>query len=156
MKQAGLGLIQMLFYIALVALVTGSLLPVSYQIIDYRGRIQNQLELTENKKFLVEKIKWVLASNSAVNSPVKGSSATSLSIDKLSFPSNPLVIDLSQGKARLTSGGGSPTTLTNSQVTVNSLTFDHQDFSGESAIRIQATLQNQVGQVSIDTTIPVK
>lgn len=155
-SSGGFTLLETLIYIGLVSVITGSFIAASYQIIDSRGRVQNQLELTENKKFLVEKLRWVLASNQAINSPAKGESSGNLSVNKLNYSGNPMVVDLSANQIRLTLGGGQPVPITNSQVTVTSLTFTHQDLSNRSVIRIQATMQNTIGSVSVDTTIPVK
>ncbi|MBI2592680.1 MAG: type II secretion system protein [Candidatus Colwellbacteria bacterium] len=155
-SSSGFTLIEILIYIGLITVITGSFIASAYQIIDSRGRVQNQLELTENKKFLVEKLKWILASNQTINLPGQGASGASLSVNKLNYGSNPLVVDLVSNQIRLALGGGEPVPLTNSQVTVSSLTFTHQDLSGRSVIRVQATMQNTVGSISVDTTIPVK
>lgn len=155
-SSSGFTLIETLIYIGLVSVITGSFIAASYQIIDSRGRVQNQLELTENKKFLVEKLRWVLASNQAINLPGLGASGATLSVNKLNYGSNPMVVDLSANQIRLTLGGGQPVSITNSQVAVTSLTFTHQDLSNRSVIRVQATMQNTIGSVSVDTTIPVK
>lgn len=155
-SREGFTLIEILIYIGLITVITGSFIASSYQIIDSKGRVQGQLELTENKKFLVEKLKWVLASNQAINSPTSGNSGASLSVNKLNYGSNPLVVDLSANQIRLTLGAGQPVPITNSQVSISSLTFTNQNLSGRSVIRIQATMQNTVGSISVDTTIPVK
>lgn len=152
----GFTLLETLIYIGLVSVITSSFIAASYQIIDSRGRVQNQLELIENKKFLVEKLRWVLASNESINSPNLDASGGSLSVNKLNYGSNPMVVDLSANQIRLTLGGGQPVPLTNSQVAVTNLAFTHQNLSNRSVIRVQATIQNTVGSVSIDTTIPVK
>jgi type II secretory pathway pseudopilin PulG len=152
----GFTLIETLIYIGLVSIITGSFIATSYQIIDSRGRVQNQLELIENKKFLVEKLRWVLASNESINSPGLGSSSGSLSVNKLNYSSNPMVVDLSVNQIRLTLGAGQPIPITNSQVLVTSLIFTNQNLSNHSVIRVQATIQNTIGSVSVDTTIPVK
>lgn len=155
-SNSGFTLIETLIYIGLVSVITSSFIAASYQIIDSRGRVQSQLELTENKKFLVEKLRWVLASNESINLPGLDASGGSLSVNKLNYGSNPMVVDLSANQIRLTLGGEQPVPLTNSQVTVTNLAFTHQNLSDRSVIRVQATMQNVVGSVLVDTTIPVK
>lgn len=154
--NSGFTLLETLIYIGLVSVITSFFIAASYQIIDSRGRVQNQLELTENKKFLVEKLRWVLASNESINSPGLGNSGVNLSVNKLNYGNNPLVVDLVSNQIRLTRGGGQPVLITNSQVVVTDLTFIHQDLSNRSVIRIQATMQNAVGSILVDTIIPVK
>ncbi len=152
----GFTLLETLIYIGLVSVITSSFIAASYQIIDSRGRVQSQLELTENKKFLVEKLKWVLASNQSINLPSLGSSDANLSVNKLNYGNNPLVVNLASNQIWLTLGSGQPVPITNSQVVVTDLVFTHQDLSNRSVMRVQATVQNAVGSVLVDTIIPVK
>lgn len=128
----------------------------AYQIINYQDRVRAQLELQENGKFLTQKIQWVLQNNSAVNSPSGGASGASLSVSKLSFAGNPLVVDLNGGVIRLKTGTANPVDITNRYVSASNLTFNHYVLSGLSAIRARVTLQNSVGSTSVDTTIFVK
>lgn len=153
-RRDGLTLIDVVIYSALTALLVAAFIPSAYQVLDSRIRVQRQIELTENKKFLLEKVRWVLQSNQAINSPAKGASGSSLSVNKLNFGSNPLVIDSLNNKARISSAGGAAVDITNSWADVVNLILTHQDLSGRSVIRVQATIQNSLGSLSVDTTIP--
>ncbi|MEK9186129.1 MAG: prepilin-type N-terminal cleavage/methylation domain-containing protein, partial [Patescibacteria group bacterium] len=99
--RKGFTLVEVLIYAGIVTMIITFALLGTYQIIDYQDRLEDQLEVTENSKFLIQKIAWVLQNNSAINSPVLGSSGLSLSVNKLNYGSNPLVITLSNGRAWL-------------------------------------------------------
>ncbi|MEK9186713.1 MAG: hypothetical protein AAB885_03970, partial [Patescibacteria group bacterium] len=109
-----------------------------------------------NPKFLIQKLAWVLQNNSAIIGPVLGSSGLSLSVNKLNYGSNPLVITLSNGRVWLAAAGASAVSLTNSRVTASNLIVDHLNFSNQSAIRFRVTLENSIASSTVDTTVFIK
>lgn len=152
----GFTLIETLIYAAIVAgFITIAFLAV-YQMIDSSGRLRNQQEINENQRFLIQKLDWILNSADAINSPPLGGSGNTLSVNKLNFAQNPLVVDVIDGAVRLLSGGGLPVSLTNNYASTTNLLFEHLNLSGQSAIRITGTLSNASASTSIDTTILIK
>ncbi len=154
--RKGFTLVEVLIYAGIVTMIITFALLGTYQIIDYQDRLEDQLEVTENSKFLIQKIAWVLQNNSAINSPVLGSSGLSLSVNKLNYGSNPLVITLSNGRVWLSAAGASAVSLTNSRVTASNLIVDHLNFSNQSAIRFRVTLENSIASSTVDTTVFIK
>ena len=155
-QKRGFTLIETLVYVAIVAgFITVSLSAV-YQMIDFGGRMRNQREINENQRFLIQKFDWILNSADTINSPLLGGSGNALSVNRLNFAQNPLVVDVVGGAVRLSSGGGAPVALTNNYASTSNLLFEHLNFSGQSAIRITGTLSNASASTSIDTTIIVK
>lgn len=151
----GFTLIEIIIYSAIVTAILSFALLSLYQIISFDERGVAQQELIENKKFLLEKIYWVLQSVEAINSPAVGGSGGTLSVNKLNYGFNPLIVSLNNGVTQLVSGA-TATPLTNSRVTIDSLNFEHLTFSGGAAIKINALLSNSVGSTSLETTIIVK
>lgn len=151
----GFTLLEILIYSTIVTLFLTAGLLVTYNIIDYSDRANANRELTENEKFLVQKVFWVLQSNSAINSPLSNATGTSLSVNKLSYSFNPLVISLSGGVVNLVSGA-TTTPLTNRFVTASNLVFTRRNFSGNDLITVTAVLTGKYTSTTVNTTIAVK
>ena len=155
-KPNGFTLIEVLIYSAIVAGFITFAVLAAYQIIDFSGRLENQRELSENERFLAQKLSWVLSGVDTINAPVAGASGATLSVNKLNFSQNPLVIDLANGVVRLTGGSGPAVPLTNSFASSSNLIFRRLDFSGQEAIRVTVNLENKTASSSLDYTIIVK
>lgn len=151
----GFTLIETLIYIGIMAMILSLSFLVVYQLIDSNERIVLLRELTENQRFLLQKVAWVLQSNETINVPAAGSSGSGLSVNKLDYAYNPLVVSLSDGVVQLASGV-TTTPITNSYVTVNSLSFTHRVLSGQTIIEIDAVLSNKTATNTLDTSIIVK
>lgn len=154
-SRRGFTLIETLIYAAITTgMVTFAILS-SYQLISSADKIRNQKELSENKKFFEQKIYWVLQDLSAINSPGTGATTTSLSVNKLNFADNPVVVSVADGVVWLKRGAGAATPITNEYVAVQDLEFHNYDFSGRPAIQLSGTLYNAFASTTIDlhTTI---
>lgn len=146
----GFTLIETIIYAGLTTLIASFAIVISYQLIDSSDRLRHQREMAENKKFLEQKIAWALQSASAINSPASGATSTSLSVTKLNYVSNPVVIDGSQSVVKLQKGGGSFIPITNEYVAVQDLNFHQFDFSGRPAIRVSGNLFDSFTSTTVD------
>ena len=151
----GFTLIEVLIYSALVMIILSFSLIVTYQFIEFNDRGKHLRELADNQKFLEQKIYWALQSVSAINSPAAGATSTALSVNKVGYGSNPIVINFSDGAARLSRGGGAYQPINNDLVLVQDLSFHQFTFSGVPAIKIMGTLYDAFTSTTaaIDTTI---
>lgn len=148
----GFTLIEVLIYAALTAMILSFSLLTVYELLNSGDRGRNLKELAENQKLLEQKIHWTLQGISAINSPAAGATTTSLSIDKIGYSQNPVIIDVDAETARLKRGSGSPIPVTDDfYVAVRDLSFHHLDLSGRSAIKVSGSLFN--GFTS--TTLPI-
>lgn len=158
-KRSGFTLIETLLYAVLVTvIITFSILSV-YQLIDSRSRNKHRKELVENQRLLEQKIYWALQNNSAINSPSSAATTTSLSVNKIGFANNPVVIDVNSGVARLKLGSAAAQPITNgSYGAVQNLSFNQFNLSGQPAIRVSGNLFDSFTSttVALDTTITVK
>jgi FlaG/FlaF family flagellin (archaellin) len=117
------------------------------------------IDLVEQKQFIIQKLDWVLQSVFIVNSPVAGTSGTSLSVDKIGYSSNPIVIDLVGGVLRISEGGGAAVALTPITLTISNLNFTHTmnaNGPSETRIRVTATISNSATSTTIDYTKIIK
>ncbi|MDP2695995.1 MAG: hypothetical protein Q8O87_01945 [bacterium] len=152
-SQRGSTLIEVIIYSGIVAGFLAIAFLAASQFVNFSDDLRYQKELGENQRFIVQKLNWLLSGVQNINIPMLGDSGAMLSMDKINSISNPLVLDLSGGKLRLTIGGGQSVELNNDYGDVSGLLFEHLDFSGQSAIRITATLSNDLAATAIDTTI---
>ncbi len=155
MKNNGFTLIETLIYSGIVSgFITISLFLV-LQMIEFRSSLENQRELNENQRFLIQKLNWALR-GSAINSPAAGASAGSISVNKIGYASNPIVIDSLNGAVRLASGGGTALPITNAFASTTNLVFQNLNLSGKTVIRVTANLAGQSSSTTIDNFILIK
>lgn len=152
----GFTLIETLIYSGVVTIFLTFALLMTYGIIDSSDNSLALIELSENQRFLTQKIGWVLSNVSAVNSPSLGSSGSSLSVNKLDAPINPFVISSFNNQVNFASGTAEAVPLSNSRIAVTNLNFSHFDFSGKNAIRVTANLGNNASSTTIDSTFLIK
>ena len=149
-SERGFTLIETLIYSALTTFILTFAILTAYQFIQSSDRLRYQRELAESKKFLEQKINWALQNISAINSPTANATSTSLSIDKLSYANNPVVVDTSDWIARIKKGAGSAIPITGDYVSVQNLLFHQFDFFGRPAIKVSGTLFNGYSSTTVD------
>ena len=149
-NKRGFTLIETLIYSALTAFILTFAILTAYQFIQNSDRLRYQRELSENKKFFEQKVHWTLQNISAINSPTVNATSTSLSINKLSYANNPVVIDTIDWIARIKKGSGSAIPITSDYVTVQNLLFHQFSFSGRPAIKVSGTLYNSYSSTTVD------
>lgn len=155
MKNKGFTLIEILIYSGIVTTILSFTLVIVYQLIDSDERVVERREITENHKFILEKIGWVLQSVDKINSPAVGATSTKLSVNKLGYAFNPLVIQIGTSTLDLVSGA-TTSPITNNYASTTSLVFEHQNLASTSAIRITATIENTTASSTIDATFIIK
>ncbi len=153
-SQKGFTLLEVLMYASLVAGFVTVALASTHQILEYSNRLRSMRELGENERFLIQKFNWILSGVQTLNSPAVGASSTSLSVTKLTFPANPLLVSLATGTIQLKAGASSTVALSNNYfASTSNLKFENIQYSNQYAIRITAQLTNDFATTSIDTTI---
>ncbi len=158
-KQKGFTLIEILIYSALTTLIAAFALVSVYAMISYADRSRYLRELVENQKMLEQKIYWVLQNNSAINTPQSGATSTVLSVNKLSYASNPVVLDtLASTTARIKLGSAEANMITTEFIEIQDLSFRRTDVSGQPVMRVYGRLfePHTSSTVEIMTSIPVK
>ncbi len=154
--RSGLTLVETIIYTAIVAIVVGGFLFVMISMIISADRVSDDLLLAEEKQFIIQKLDNILQSVSVVNAPAQGSSGMTLSVNKLNYDGNPVVVDLVSGAMRVTRGGGMAAPITPAAITVSDLLFEHAVTIKEVRIRTTALLTGPRGTTSIDFTRIIK
>lgn len=140
-KNRGFTLIELLLYLAITPLI---LLSISLFLSSFfEARIKNQtvMEVENQGIHVINLITQTIRNAQAINTPLPGSSASSLSLDVVNTALDPTLFDLSGSTLRVTEGVGSPVALTNTRVIASGLTFQNLSRpSTPGVIRVQFTL----------------
>ena len=161
-KNRGFTLIETLMYAVIFVIVVGGMVSYAFAMLTSSHRTNTQIEVTDNARFLTQKLQRAIQGASSINSPLVGNSASSLSITTASSSMNPLVIDLNNGVVRFKKASNSPIAITNSFVTVSSLSFTNYSYSTatKNTIRVKAKITsvepNRPASSSIDIFISVQ
>lgn len=125
MKHQAFTLIETIIYTALISVVIGLTVIAVYQIIQFSDSLNKKNIAEEEANFILRKIEWVLAGVSQINSPVSGATSTVLSVNKINYPSNPIIFDLNSQNLRIKKGGNEPVVLNSQNVSVSNVVFEH-------------------------------
>ncbi len=150
--KKGFTLIETIIYTLIVSFVISSFLFIIANTLASADRADRNLRLIDERQFMIQKIDWALQSVLAVNSPAAGGSGATLSVDKIGFLSNPVVVDLAAGKLRIKQGSGAAVPITISEITVSNPVFTYTVSGSEHRIRFTATLTNSATTTSVDYT----
>ena len=97
----GFTLIETIIYIALFSIIISLVIGAVYQIIQGSEDLQKNIVAEAEAHFLMRKTEWALAGVSAINSPASGLTGATLSVDKVNYSQNPIVLDLDSGSLRI-------------------------------------------------------
>ena len=137
----GFTLLELLLYISIssiILLVTSLFLSTLLE-----GRVKNQTiaEVEQQGVQVMQIITQTLRNADTINSPSIGLNSSSLSVNTIVGSNNPTIFDLSGGVIRIKEGTGNVVPLTNSKITVSSLSFFNLSRVGTpGVIRVQFNL----------------
>lgn len=124
----GFTLIEFIIYITVVAVILVLASGFAWNIIQGNTKTACYREIQQNGRFAMEKIARAIKEASAINSPIAGNSANSLSLEMADPNLDPTVFDLSDNKLRITQGSTGPYGLTGDQAIVSSLQFTNLSY----------------------------
>lgn len=141
--KAGTGftLIELLLYIAISSILLLALSIFLSTLIQARIKNQTIMEVENQGLLVMRQITQTIRNAEAITVPAEGSNASSLTLDVITVAQDPTMFDVSGGVIQVTEGAAAPIALTNSRVTVSSLTFYNLSRTGTpGTIRIQLVL----------------
>ncbi len=157
--MAGFTLIETVLYIGLVVIIVGSMLAFAYAVITDSNTLRNSIELIENAKFFQQKLRWLVVGATAITVPAPNASGGLLTLTK---SGTTYTVDIASGSIRLKTDVVAPLAITNSFVTVTSLSFSRFSFSSSTkdTIRVRANIKNfstpVAASISIDFYVPIQ
>ncbi|MDO8498666.1 MAG: prepilin-type N-terminal cleavage/methylation domain-containing protein [bacterium] len=116
--QKGFTLIELILYVAIVAIVLGSLIPFAWNIIGGEVKSQTDQEVSSQARIVSEKIKTEIRNAKDFVSIIPPATLNLTDINN-----NSVVITLSAGKVTLNRGGAGATALNSDNTNVPALTF---------------------------------
>lgn len=161
-KKSGFTLIETLIYSMIFIIVVGGMMLFAIAMLTTSQRADSQVEVADNARFVIQKVQRALQGASAITAPTVGTVANSITITSASTSANPVIFDVSGGVMRIQMAGGIPIPLTNSSVTVSSLSFQNYSFSvnTKNTIRMRAKIDSvdpfRPASSSIDIFISVQ
>lgn len=139
----GFTLVELLLYISIssVILLVSSLFLSS--LLESRIKNQTILEVEQQGVRIMQDITQIARNSEEITLPVQGGSGSSITFDVADAGDDPIVFDLAGGVIRISKGGGSAISLTNSRVTASNLTFQNLTRTGTpGTIKISFTLSH--------------
>lgn len=155
-RQSGGTLIETMIYTLIVSGVISAFMLIIYSTVNISEKIQASINLVEEKMFIGEKLDWILQSANAVTVPADGATAATLTLTKLNFAANPLVVDVAGGALRLKTGAESAIALTRADTTVTNPVFEQKTVAGRGRIKATMTIANGSGSMNISQIIYLK
>ena len=121
----GFTLIEVVIYIALFALLMGSAFVTVFQLINGTNKISLKTTIQQEGNFVMRKLDWALTGLDPANPPVVGGSSCSqnLTLQKVNFPGNPMVVRLNSSTLEISQNGGTFVPLTTINVKTTCLKF---------------------------------
>lgn len=150
---------ELLIYLAIVALVLVLMIGFLWDIILGSLKENSYQEVQQNARFVLTKINQEIKKATGINSPNPGESSGSISLAMASSFSDPIIIDLVNGKLRIAKGLFGPQELTSDSVVVTNLQFinlSYPDTPG--TIRVEMTIErvNPANRTEYEAAVDLK
>lgn len=143
-SQAGFTLLETVLYLALFALLMGSVVLAAYYVVQESTRVQAKVVVYQEANFVLRKIDWVLTGATAIADPLGGTTGSHLQLTK---PAGTSELQLSSGKVQFRQDGGAYADLNNDFVTISGFTFQHVAANGgkPAAVVVTFTMMDNFG-----------
>jgi len=125
LKRRGLGLIEILMYVATVAIVLTAALTMTVQIFRARAKTSTILEVEQNAHFALEKMGSATRSAITATVPANGATGAVLTITLADSSISPTTFQVTNGVLTMQQGAGAAVPLTTSAVQVTGLSFQN-------------------------------
>jgi len=132
----GFTLIELVLYIAIVAIMMTALIPFAWNTIEGGVKSSTQQEVFSQARYSSEYIKYIIRSASGINSV----SPTQISLTTANSGTNPTLISLSSGNITLKQGLSSAVNLNSIDTKVSSLVFTNYSSADNKTKNIQFVL----------------
>lgn len=143
-SHAGVTLVELLLYIALISVVVFSI--SAFMFLTLQSRIKNEsiAEVEQQGLQAMQMIAQIVRNSTSLNFPIQAGSADNTSIN-VSVPANsPTIFSLSSGQIMMQEGATGAIALTNSRVDVTGLVFQNLSPSATSEIlRVSFTVASK-------------
>ncbi|QQG47354.1 MAG: type II secretion system protein [Candidatus Woesebacteria bacterium] len=115
----GFTLIELILYMAIVSVVTTSLISFGWNIINNGIKSTVDEEVYSNGRYIAEKIKYEIRNASGINTV----NTTSISLSESNPADNPTVINLSSSRVTIKKGAAAAVSLNSNDTAISNLVF---------------------------------
>lgn len=144
-KNKGFTLIETLLYLGIFAIIILTLMAYFQETLFLYGKISDKEELLDNGNFAVTKISWYLQNAEAVNSPLPGQSADSLSLTMSDAEINPVVFFADNGIIKIQKSSDPAVAITSDKVNADSINFYNNSYGQvEDIVQVDLNLSSAV------------
>jgi hypothetical protein len=124
MIRRGTTIIEVIMYVALLAVITGILLDFTISIMTRSAKVRAQINVEQNIRFAMEKISSTIRNSKDATVPSDGGgSGSTLSLTMADAGLSPTVFQVTNGVLTMKQGAGQAVPLTSSAVSVSGLNF---------------------------------
>lgn len=139
---AGFTLIEFIMYTTIVGVILLAVGAIGINIFFNKAKLTAVDEVSQNSRFVLEKITYAIRNAEIINSPSLGTSGTSLSLQMADLSKNPTLFDLNNGFVRIKEGAGNYINLTTDEVVITNLQFSNLSYTGTpGTMRIEITVK---------------
>lgn len=152
-RTDGYTLIELLLYVAIVAIVLSAVTALFGITSDARVKNQSMSEVNEQGVSAMEYISQTLRTATSVSSPAAAASASSLTLVVPTASLSPTIINVSSGALQVKEGAAAAVSLTDSKVQVTAFNVTNLTRSGTSGtVQVSFTLSriNSLGRNEYD------
>lgn len=141
-KPRGFLLVETVMYSFIVAVFLGTLILMAQGLITMNASLQQQIELSENTKFVQQKIMWAATGATTISTPPVNATGSTLTLTHSVTGTH--TFSLNSGILRISTDGNAPVPLTTEGVTVSDFIVENYSFSSGPGrtLRVRATLTN--------------
>lgn len=142
-SKQGFTLIEIMLYVGIVSVIIPIFSVAMITFLESKVKNQTIAEVEQNGAQVMSEITQAIRSADAINSPVPGDSAVSLSLVMADSGKNPTLFDLSGSDIQIKEGADSPINLSSSRVVLSGLNFSNLSRAETvGTVRVQFTLSH--------------
>ena len=136
-------LIEAILYIGIISIILSVLAVFFREEIFLNAKINDQIEMTNNGQFALNKIIWYLQNAESINYPLPGENGNELSINMVAIAVNPVIFSIENNVLKIKQGTDEALPLTNVRIKAKQIVFSNFAFSSqEGVIQIVLTLES--------------
>lgn len=144
-NQQGFTFIEIILYIAIVAIMMNSLIPFAWNVIEGGAKSSVQQEVFSQARYISERLKAEIRNSIGINTGTSNfgvniaTAGGQLSLQDIA-PNDPTIIDVSNGIVRIKQGAGTVISLNSANTSVSNLTFTNYSSADNKSKHIGFTL----------------
>jgi type II secretory pathway pseudopilin PulG len=143
-KSRGFTLVETLLYIGIASILLTSVAAITINILSNKASLTAMEEVSQNARFGMEKVTFVIRNADSINTPTQGNTGTLLSLAMPDAAQNPTVFSVNNGILQIQEGSNSAVALTTSSVNIPTIQFSNVSYPDTpGVIRTEFTLEAQ-------------